>query len=214
MGEPDSKEIDPMAKVALAALGPSGRVPVQILLDTKLHREIVRQHVEGLEDEIKNLVGWRPLSDYGYPTSWYDSTLADERQGKELNVKWQAALEADSLSEEKAILLFDGETMRAPTPDYRLYILRDGRWLFYNGGFHGRSPREIVCDDALTVLDYLDNNYRWSTYSGVATASFIIMLSALHKVLGYAISDRKEKIDAQRALQKNLQRAIDQVVAK
>lgn len=215
MGEPNSDQIGLVMQVALGALGPNGKVPARTLRDTGLHREIVRRHMAALSPEIKYLVGWKPLEEYDYPKSWYDSTIEDMKLGKKLTGKWYEALEAQGLSFEKAVMIYDGEQERPPAPDYRLFILRDGRLLYYNGGFHGSRRPSLVCGEPMSVLDYLDQAHPGSDYSEPSVVMpFVILLKALEKAFGSAIRDRESKVNHQKALQASLQRAIHQIADK
>lgn len=220
MGEPDSTtDVEVLAQIALAALGPKGKVPAKLLRETGLHREVLRRYMASLQPEIKYLVGWKMLEEYDYPKTWRDSSESDRKKGKQCTGRWYAALEAAELSFEHAVLIYDGELQSMPEPDYRLFVLRDGRLLYYNGGHYSRhSPlfpdrSGIVCGDAVEVLDHLDRvhpGYDGGSIS-VNTTPLLIIMKALDRALGIAIDDRERKVDAQKALRETLQRVIRQV---
>lgn len=214
MGEPDSITTeDIMRQLALGALGPKGTVPTRILRETGLHREFLQSHFQSLQPEIKYLVGWKELREFGYRPPWRDYEIKDQRRGQELTKTWLEILNEHGIADELAVLIFDGELRQMPAPDYRLFVLRDGRMLYYAGGFHARALHKFACGDVLGVLDTLDKSYSNSPHD-LARQPFLIILQALADAFERAIKDREAKVRTQRALLERLNYAIKQVSAK
>lgn len=215
MGEPDSMTTeDVMRQLALGALGPKGVVSARTLRETGLHREFLKLHFQSLQSEIKNLVGWKELREFKYVPD-YRADIEQYRRGESLTGTWLEKLNGYGVAEQHAVLIFDGEQRPMPAPDYRLFVLRDGRMLYYAGGFHGFHYNSFACGGVLDVLDVLDKAYSaGSCASSPARQPFIIILEALAKALETAIRDREAKVQKQRALQERLMYAIKQVSAK
>lgn len=213
MGEPDSMSTDDVMKqLALGALGPSGRVPARILRETGLHRELLQLHYQSLRPEIKYLVGWKPLREHSY-TAHYRAEGSERRRAATLTETWLKALDEHELADEHAVQIFDGEQRPMPAPDYRLFVLRDGRMLYYAGGLYGSTWGDcFACGDVLHVLDVLDKRYSAaSCATTLARQPFLVILEALAKALEVAIRNRERKVQEQRALQERLTALIKQV---
>lgn len=215
MGEPDSMTTDAVRRLALDALGPRGRVSAQNLREMGLHREFLQLHFQALQPEIKNLVGWKALGEYSFTPPWRDRSAEDLRRGTRLTDEWKGLLAEHGLADELAVRMYDGESRPAPAPDYRLFVLRDGRLLYYEGGFYARGVREkFSCADALTVLDVLDKNYSNTSCSSVSRQPFLVIINSLADAFKAAIADRERKVAAQKALEARLRAAIHQVSDK
>lgn len=215
MGEPDSMTTDAMRQLALAALGPRGRVSAQNLREMGLHREFLQLHFQALQPEIKNLVGWKALGEYSFTPPWRDRSAEDLRWGTKLTDTWKALLVEHGLTDELAVQMYDGEYRPPPALDYRLFALRDGRLLYYNGGFYARHGRNnFSCGDVSTVLDVLDRNYSNASCSSVSRQPFLVIINSLADAFQRAITDRERKITAQKALEERLRAAIHQVSDK
>lgn len=215
MGEPDSMTTDAVRQLALTALGPRGRVSAQNLREMGLHREFLQLHFQALQPEIKNLVGWKALGEYSYVPPWRDCSREDLRRGTELSDKWRSLLVEHDLTDELAVQMYDGEIRQTPAPDYRLFVLRDARLLYYEGGFHARRWLDnFSCGDVLTVLDVLDRNYSNASCLSVSRQPFLIVINSLADAFKRAITDRERKIAAQKTLEARLREAIHQVSDK
>lgn len=209
MGEPDSMTTeDTMKRLALSALGPTGVVSARSLRETGLHREFLQLHLQSLQPEIKDLVGWKKLREFKY-IPHYRAEATERKRGEKLTETWLEVLHEHEIADEHAVLIFDGELRPPPAPDYRLFVLRDGRMLYYAGGFYGSSWNGFACGDILHVLDVLDKRYLAS--DSLARQPFILILQALADALARAIKDREAKVQKQRALEGRLRQVITQV---
>lgn len=216
MGEPDSMTTeDVIRQLALGALGPRGTVPARTLRETGLHREFLQSHYQSIQSEIKYLVGWKPLREYRY-TAHYRSDDMERRKCRSLTENWLKVLDEHGVANEHAVQIFDGEMLRPPAPDYRLFVLRDGRLLYYAGGLYGNTfSKYFACGDVLHVLEVLDKRYSAASCASLLVQQpFIVILEALAKALEVAINNRERKVQEQRALQARLTSALKQVSAK
>jgi hypothetical protein len=116
------------------------------------------------------------------------------------------------IADEKAIQIFDGEKMRPPAPDYRLFLLRDGRLLHYAGGFHADGWREPVvsCGHVLTVLEAMGDGYG-SFGSSSRWLSFMIIMDSVNSALEAAIAHRQRTLDEQQALHAQLTQLVKRI---
>lgn len=179
-----------------------------------MHREFLQLHFQALQPEIKNLVGWKPLREFKYVAGPRDD-IEYHKRGKKLTETWLEKLDGYGIAEEQAVLIFDGEQRPMPALDYRLFVLRDGRMLYYAGGFHGFHYSSFACGDVLDVLDVLDRAYSAGACGATpAKQPFIIIVQALANAFERAIKDREAKVRTQRALLERLNYAIKQVSAK
>lgn len=214
MGKPDdSTELEMLREVASALLHPTKGVPVAPLRNSGLHRVMVANGFESLTPEIKDLAGWKSLQEYSYkmPVN-ADREIFEE--GEKATARWLEKLREANLSDHMAILLYDGDrTGPVSARRYRLYLLRDGRVLYYEGGINTLSLRpKIVCGGVLDVLDALDASHeRWRRASD---QPFLIMLSAFSRALENAMSNRERKLKAQGAVKKSIDASIARVTFK
>lgn len=216
MGEPNSTDLDVMTAVALGALSPSGKVSASLLRKSGFHRTILQSCYDAFKPEIKNLVGWKPLREFGYNGSWTDEIVSIEK-GEELTATWRKVLQSQSLGDEMAVLVYDGEILPRPARDYRLFVLRDGRLLYYAGGFHAarlfRTISSPVCGDVLTVLTVLDDTYSSSSVT-TSEEPFVVLMRSFGKCLQDAIAERKRRIGDQEKLQAQIEQLVARVSNK
>ena len=212
MGEPDSMTTeDVMRQLALGALGPRGAVSARTLRETGLHREFLQVHFNSLETEFKYLVGWKELREFKYVPD-YRADSRERQRGETLTEAWLKLLDEHGIAGEYAIQIFDGELRPMPAPDYRLFLLRDGRLLYYAGGFHGWRMGGFALGGVLKILDTLDRSYSESSCAGTpARQPFLIIMNARADALDRAIKDRESKVRKQRALEERLRQVIKQV---
>ena len=212
MGQPVSTEIDPITQLALSALDPSGKVSANLLVESGMHREVLRQFFEAFQPELKNLVGWKELKEFGYSTAhWSNATTEDAQKAKTQTKGWLEKLEIQKLSTTHAVQIYDGETLPPPAKDYRLFILRDGRLLHYAGGLYGDFDARVTYGNLVSVLEIMDKRYAVPTWGSPSEQPFIVIMKALSQALESAINSRKNTLKAQESLQENLQRVIKQV---
>ena len=211
MGEPDSMSIDAVKELALTALDPKGIVSAQNLREMGLHRAFVQRYFSAIQPEIKHLVGWKGLEEYNYVAYWQNHSVADRTRAAALSETWWDTLAENGLMGQRAVRIYDGEMLRPPAPDYRLFVLRDARLLYYEGGFHARKRNKFVCGDVTEVLDVLDGNYSNGTFESVTRQPFLIITNSLADALKNAIADRERKAKTQKALEVRLRAAIEQV---
>jgi hypothetical protein len=143
---------------------------------------------------------------------WRDTTQEDGDKGKKRTAQWLKLLEEAGIADEKAIQIFDGEKMRPPAPDYRLFLLRDGRLLHYAGGFHADGWREPVvsCGHVLTVLEAMGDGYG-SFGSSSRWLSFMIIMDSVNSALEAAIAHRQRTLDEQQALHAQLTQLVKRI---
>lgn len=216
MGEPDSMSTEKaMRQLALSVLGPSGVVPARTLRETGLHREFLWLHFQSIQPEIKNLVGWKPLREFGY-TAHYRADSSERGRNATLTEMWLKVVDELGVADEHAVMIYDGEQRPRPAPDYRLFQLRDGRMMYYAGGLYGRAFGDYyLCGDILEVLDLLDKKHSAaSCATQTSRQPFLIIVQALADVFAKAIRDRESKVERQKALLGRLNYAIQQVSAK
>lgn len=206
MGEPEVATTDPLvASVLQSLLDPQGRVDGLALIKTGLHRTVLQQYFEAISPEIKNLPDWLPLREFSFSPSWRNVTREDERAGSKRTERWRQQLEEAGVADEEAILIFDGERMPAPAPDYRLFVLRDGRLLHYAGGHYVDDfrKRKISCGDPLAVLEAMGDGYDSFGLSSRQT-SFMIIMDAMNRTLEKSVKHRRKLADDQSQLHEQL----------
>lgn len=217
MGEPNSmEELDPMTTLALSALSPSDNVSASLLRKSGLHRTVLQSCYDAFKPEIKNLVGWKSLREFGYKGNWTDDIVSIEK-AEELTATWRKVLQSQGLSDEMAVLVYDGEILPAPARDYRLFVLRDGRLLYYAGGFYAtrlfRTISSPVCGDVLTVLTVLEDTYSSSSVTA-SEEPFVVLMRSFGKCLQDAIAERKRRIGDQEKLQAQIEQLVARVSNK
>lgn len=209
MGEPVSTTEEMVREVASAMFHPTKGVPVELLRDSGLHRDMMVQSYALLSPEIKNLTGWKMLSEYDH-LQHGNPPLDVMKKGQRETTLWLERLSEANLSECQAILMYNGEHTAPPAKDYRLFLLRDGQILYYAGGIYSHSVRpEFLCGSALEVLAALDKKYPNHRFLA-GEQPFLVMVRAFSTVLRRAIASREQKL----ADQKKIQAAIDQLVSK
>ena len=211
MGEPDSTTQDKIKEIALAVML-GRRIYASALRESGLHVDFLLQSYEALKPEIQYLTGWQKLARYSYKPYWHNSTTDDTAQAKRFSSAWIDHLGKLELSTEQAVLLYDGESKRAPAPNYRVYLLRDGRLLFYEGGFHASSRKPPVCGDVLEVLSVMESLS--SSWVNRNEQPYIILVEGFAKLLGDAIIWRKQQIQNQEALQTRMTTALAALISK
>jgi hypothetical protein len=220
MGQPASTPEEAIREIALAALNPNKvAVTPQLVRESGLHREMLQSIYDALEPEIKNLVGWKPLGEFVYFPDWREHSTEDEKKGEKLTKTWReylsSPLQEMELSHLHAIIIFDGERLPVPAPDYRLFLLRDGRLLYYKGGFHaGWSPKPPVCGDLMTILDTLEAVYPARPSSMYDTEPFVLLAKLLSKTLEMAVKKREDRAAAQKKLHQRIQESLGWIGAK
>lgn len=208
MGKPMSNDekTEMLAGFLREALGPGGSISIRKLREAGLDRDILLQFFVRFKPAIADLVGWRKLSSFYYSGS-YRPEYGEPIYGERLTVRWQERLKAAELSDQMAIQIFDGEAERAPAPDYRLFLLRDGRLLHYAGGFY---PQEytpaITCGDILDVYAALPRSNHVSSPMLVDPA--LIIMQALATAVMNAIKYREQKAKSQREFHSDLMQRI------
>lgn len=212
MGEPEVATIDNSADLLLSLLSPRGVVDGSKLVKAGLHRLVMRQYFDAIRPEIKNMVGWRPLQEFVYAPHWRETTKEDTQQGEKRTAQWRRLLEEEGIASEMAIQIFDGEKMRQPAPDYRLFLLRDGRLLHYAGGFNAVVWEKPVLSygEPLAVLDAMGDGYG-SFGRSSAWYSFMIIMGAMNKALETAIRQRERMLDEQRTLHAQLVQLVQRI---
>lgn len=205
----------------LAAFDSNGKVPLAALRKSGLHRIVVKNCYDMFTPEIKNLVGWKRLKEFEYTPFWRYVDHLDVKNSKALTSQWLAKLEMQHLSDEYAVLLYDGELELAPAHYYRLFVLQDGRLLWYEGGFYARSidnrEYELVCGDVITVLSALDERYPNRGYYASISAyrePFVNLLRSFIRALEGAIAYRKSEIAKQEALNERIVSMLDRLDVK
>ena len=208
MGQPASTPEEAIREIALAALNPNkAAVTPQLVRLSGLHREMLQSIYDALKYEIKDLVGWKRLGEFDYTPYWRDRSNDDLKQGEELTKRWRAHLTELKLRDLHAILIFDGEELAAPTPDYRLFLLRDGRLLYYKGGFHaGWSAGPPVCGSLMVVLEKLEELYP-ARYAH-DKEPFVLLSQLLSKKLGEATQRREKQAAKQGKLHQRIEEGI------
>ena len=166
---------------------------------------VLQQYFEAISPEIKNLTGWRPLREFSFSPSWRNVTREDENAGAKRTERWRQQLEEAGVADEKAILIFDGEKPPAPAPNYRLFLLRDGRLVYYTNEPYVSSfrEREISCGDPLTVLEAMGDGHSSFGLSSRQT-SFMIIMDAMNRALEKSVEHRRKLVDDQSQLHKQL----------
>jgi|GEM_PF-6690892 len=214
MGQPASTPEDAIREIALAALNPNKpRITPQLVRESGLHREMLQSIYDALEPEIKNLMGWKPLEEFVHFPSWRNHSTEDEKRGAKLTETWREYLTELELRDLHAILIFDGETLPHPAPDYRLFLLRDGRLLYYAGGFHaGWRAGYPVCGDLMIVLDTLEATY--PARSTFDKEPFVHLAQLLSGTLGMAVKKREDKAAAQKKLHLRIEESISWIGAR
>lgn len=145
---------------------------------------MLQQYFEAISPEIKNLTGWRPLREFSSLPRGAASRARDEKAGAKRTRRWRQLLEEVGIADEKAILIFDGEKTPAPAPNYRLFLLRDGRLVYHTNEPYVSSfrEREISCGDPLTVLEAMGDGHSSFGLSSRQT-SFMIIMDAMNRAL-------------------------------
>lgn len=208
MGQPASTPEEAIREIALAALHPNKSITPALVRQSGLHREMLQGIFDALEPEIKNLVGWKELREFNYHPAWREYTTDDRKKGEKLTQEWGQKLRAAGLSKVHAIEIFDGERLSAPEPDYRLFLLRDGRLLHYAGGHYARSydNAPITCGDVLTVMEALEERY--PVRSSHDKEAFERLAELLTKALADAVTSRVKLATEQQALQERIETAL------
>ena len=209
MGEPDSTQSDLIREIALAALHPNKQVSSLMLRKSGLHREVLRGVFQAFKPEIKNLTGWAKLNTFHYRPYWRNPDMSDIDRGEKLTGKWCEELKKLELSDEQAVLLYDGEALRPPAHDYRLFLLRDMRLLYYAGGFHANFVlKPPVCGSVLDVLDALEALYSPETGGLWREEPFVVMMSSFDKALETSVQASQRKATDQAALSGRMKETI------
>lgn len=209
MGEPEVATEDQSQTLLLQLLSPAGKVEGTELVKVGLHRLVLQQYYDAIQPEIKNLVGWKPLGEFQYPVPYREASSDDVKKARKVNDKWLKLLGEAGLEAERAIQLFDGEVLRMGAPDYRLYLLRDGRLLHYAGGFYGYEYHRhaITCGDPLVVLDAISGGGS-ATMFYPSYLGFVVIMRSLGEALETAIKQRQKALDEQRGLHSQLAQII------
>lgn len=209
MGKPNAAEMEILSTIVIAALNPNGKVKAAALRESGLHKAVLQSCYDALKPEIGNLVGWKPLRDYGYSGYRKDS----KAEAGELTAKWHTQLMSQNLGDEMAILIYDGETLPPPARDYRLFLLRDGRLLYYYGGFYANrwhtSGSPAICGDVLEVLQALDRTIR--PWPSLGEEPFVVMMKAFSTCLKAAIDKRRRFIDEQEKLNGRIEQLLSRL---
>lgn len=217
MSQPQGAPDGDITALVRAALSPGlHQISIKELRRTGLHREMLAAFYDAFQPEIQNLTGWNPLASFEYSTrNWSHATTEDVRRSDVLTSKWRQELDTLGLSHAPAILMFDGEVKPPPAPDYRLFLLQDGRIMYYEGGFHARRYQlePPICSDALTVLDAVDKRYPRPYFSSADTTPFVIMMRALAGTLETAINHHKKQVAARESLLGHLQATVQRLTS-
>lgn len=213
----DSTSHNYLSSLMVAALGPQPhQIPIVDLRRSGLHADIVAAYFEAFLQQLDGDMDWRPLCDFGYSIrGWRDPSPDHVDRAPQLTATWRNWIENLGISEVLAIQLYDGETRQQPAPDFRLYLLQDGRLVHYAGGFYGRAPSGTpILGDIRSVLADLDERYARHSFAVAAAEPFIILLTSFADVLKTVIERARRKLAEQEALTAQLAAAMMRLSAR
>jgi len=216
MGQPEVLEnVDLTTVIAQALLDPAGTVTMQQLYESGLHVGMVQTCFAVLQPSIGDLTGWKELSQYEYSKTGYLYELDDIKRAQAANERWELFLRSNGLDHTMATLIYNGEARPAPAPDYRLYLLRNGRILVFLAGFHAGSHRRGDKNDGMVgsveeVLAHLGEG----EHRSLETEPFVIMVKAFSDALQTAIVHREKVLAEQRIAKDRLDKLIARVVGR
>lgn len=199
----DSTSRDHFGSLIVAALGPQARrIPIVELRRSGLHADIVAEYFEAFLRQLDGDMGWRPLREFDYSIRSRRNPSPDHvDRAPRLTATWRDWIENLGISEAPAIQLYDGETKQQPAPDFRLYLLKDGRLLHYEGGFYGRAPSGTpILGDVRSVLAGLDKRYARHSFTTAAAEPFVILLTSFADVLKTVIERARRRLAEQEAI--------------
>jgi len=203
MGEPNSISNEVLTNILLATLDPALKLSAREFEQTGLHRLVLLNYFNTFKAELGNLTGWKNLDSFEY-AAYYRANFAEIEEEKVRSEKWCATLVEHDLSATRGLLIYDEQEVRRAVSlrGVRLYLLRDGEFLFYSD----RYGNALLKGDILTIFDKFEKS-RYDSGSG--ESGFIMMMKLLSGLVEKSIDNRKARITDAENLNARLKNVIE-----